>query len=226
MSRQAIKATIDANIRQNGNQEITGNVLNSVLNAMNNEYGAVTDGFNLFPNGDLEVTAPTFLLGATEVNFDGTALTDIQDGETYAEFKERVAEMRILSVDVEANVVDYGASLDELAKKYTMINVTWIDDETQERRMIATILPSTDVEQGWLYEYCEGWRLCKTSGIVMRNDLTFGEVISYFDGNSSRLVTRTLTGDPRNLTTTDKTNLVSAINELRTNIISSINGSY
>lgn len=29
-----IKATIDANIRQNGNQEITGQVLNDVLNGM------------------------------------------------------------------------------------------------------------------------------------------------------------------------------------------------
>lgn len=215
MSKQSIKATIDANIKQNGNQEITGNILNSVLNAMNNEYGKVTDNFNIYPDKTLEVIAPSFALGATEVYFDGDAFSDIQDGETYADFKKRVAEMRILSVDVEENIVDYGSSLDDLAKKYTMINVTWIDDETQERRMIATILPSTDVEQGWLYEYCEGWRLCKTSGIVITDDMTFGEVISYFDGNSSRLVTKTLTGDPRNLTTTDKSNLVSAINEVK-----------
>ena len=30
----SLKATIDANIKQNGNQEITGQILNSVLNAM------------------------------------------------------------------------------------------------------------------------------------------------------------------------------------------------
>lgn len=214
MSKQSIKATIDANIKQNGNQEITGNILNSVLNAMNNEYGKVTDNFNIYPDKTLEVIAPSFALGATEVYFDGDTFSDIQDGETYADFKKRVAEMRILSVDVEEMVKDYGTTLDDLAKKYTMINVTWIEDETQERRMIATILPSTDTEQGWLYEYCEGWRLCKTSGIVMRNDLTFGEVISYFDGHSERLVTRTLTGKLGDLTTTDKADLVSAINEV------------
>lgn len=224
MSRQAIKATIDANIRQNGNQEITGNILNSVLNAMNNEYGVVTDKFNIYPDETLEVTAPSFALGSTEVRIDGDAFTDIQDGETYAEFKERVAEQRILSVDSESRILDYCESLDDMAQKYTMINVTWVDEG--KRRMIATILPSTDVEQGWLYEYCEGWRLCKTSGYDYTANPLFIDLISWFDGNSSRLVTKTLTGDPRNLTTTDKTNLVSAINELRTNIISSINGSY
>lgn len=36
----SLKRTIDANIKQNGNQEITGQVLNSVLNAMVNTLGA------------------------------------------------------------------------------------------------------------------------------------------------------------------------------------------
>lgn len=36
----SLKRTIDANIRQNGNQEITGQILNSVLNAMVNTLGA------------------------------------------------------------------------------------------------------------------------------------------------------------------------------------------
>ena len=35
----SLKATIDANIKQNGNQEITGQILNSVLNAMVNTLG-------------------------------------------------------------------------------------------------------------------------------------------------------------------------------------------
>ena len=37
---ESLKATINANIRTNGNQEITGSVLNSVLNAMVNTLGA------------------------------------------------------------------------------------------------------------------------------------------------------------------------------------------
>ena len=36
----SLKATIDANIKQNGNQEITGQILNSVLNQMVNILGA------------------------------------------------------------------------------------------------------------------------------------------------------------------------------------------
>ena len=36
----SLKRTIDANIKQNGNQEITGQVLNSVLNTMVNTLGA------------------------------------------------------------------------------------------------------------------------------------------------------------------------------------------
>lgn len=36
----SLKATIDANIKQNGNQEITGQILNSVLNQMVNTLGA------------------------------------------------------------------------------------------------------------------------------------------------------------------------------------------
>ena len=36
----SLKRTIDANIRQNGNQEITGQILNSVLNSMVNTLGA------------------------------------------------------------------------------------------------------------------------------------------------------------------------------------------
>ena len=36
----SLKTTIDANIKQNGNQEITGQILNSVLNAMVNTLGA------------------------------------------------------------------------------------------------------------------------------------------------------------------------------------------
>lgn len=35
----SLKATINANVKQNGNQEITGNILNSVLNAMVNTLG-------------------------------------------------------------------------------------------------------------------------------------------------------------------------------------------
>ena len=35
----SLKATIDANIKQNGNQEITGPILNSVLNQMVNILG-------------------------------------------------------------------------------------------------------------------------------------------------------------------------------------------
>ncbi len=36
----SLKATINANIKTNGNQEITGNILNSVLNAIVNTLGA------------------------------------------------------------------------------------------------------------------------------------------------------------------------------------------
>ena len=36
----SLKATINANVKTNGNQEITGSVLNSVLNAMVNTLGA------------------------------------------------------------------------------------------------------------------------------------------------------------------------------------------
>ena len=36
----SLKATINANIKTNGNQEITGSVLNSVLNAMVTTIGA------------------------------------------------------------------------------------------------------------------------------------------------------------------------------------------
>ena len=35
----SLKATIDANVKQNGVQAITGNILNSVLNAMVNTLG-------------------------------------------------------------------------------------------------------------------------------------------------------------------------------------------
>lgn len=39
MSQQSIKQTIDLNVYQNGQQRITGNVMNSVLNAMvDDEY--------------------------------------------------------------------------------------------------------------------------------------------------------------------------------------------
>ena len=36
----SLKATIDANIKQNNNQAITGNVLNAVLNDMVNSLGS------------------------------------------------------------------------------------------------------------------------------------------------------------------------------------------
>ena len=37
----SLKATINANVKTNGNQEITGAVMNSVLNAMVDSLGAV-----------------------------------------------------------------------------------------------------------------------------------------------------------------------------------------
>lgn len=43
MSKATTKATIDANIKQNGVQSITGPVLNTVLNAMVDDYGAQED---------------------------------------------------------------------------------------------------------------------------------------------------------------------------------------
>lgn len=43
MSKTNTKATINANIKQNGNQEITGQILNSVLNAMVDDYGTQED---------------------------------------------------------------------------------------------------------------------------------------------------------------------------------------
>lgn len=43
MSKTTTKATIDANIKQNGTQAITGPILNTVLNAMVDDYGAQDD---------------------------------------------------------------------------------------------------------------------------------------------------------------------------------------
>lgn len=43
MSKSNTKAIIDANIKQNGNQEITGASLNAVLNSMVNDYGTQDD---------------------------------------------------------------------------------------------------------------------------------------------------------------------------------------
>lgn len=42
MSRENVKALIDATIKTNGNQEITGAVLNEVLTAILNESGGAS----------------------------------------------------------------------------------------------------------------------------------------------------------------------------------------
>lgn len=43
MSKSSTRATIDANIKQNGQQQITGQILNSVLNTMVTDYAEQED---------------------------------------------------------------------------------------------------------------------------------------------------------------------------------------
>ena len=99
MSKVNTRATINANIKQNGNQEITGQVLNVTLNAMVTDYAeqAALDGlkekvdalalgafYGYFPDSDslpTDVTTPGYAYVGSDNpykiwNFNGESWSD------------------------------------------------------------------------------------------------------------------------------------------------------
>lgn len=145
----------------------------------------------------------------------GDAYTKAESDERFANketTEKALKDIRVLSVDENEKISKYASSLIEISELYTLVNITGRNNNRTE--MLATILPSTDTDTGWLYEYLEGWRMCKVSNFVFTDNSTFASLCAYLDGNSAKLVTKTLTGDPANLTTENKTNLVESINEV------------
>ena len=119
----SLKATINANIKQNGNQEITGNILNSVLNAMVNTLGAGyqyagvatpssnpgTPDTNVFY---IAATAGTYSnMGGLVVadgelcilKYNGTWTKDVTGGATYSDFS--ALRSNVISLDSQINGV-------------------------------------------------------------------------------------------------------------------------
>lgn len=121
----SLKATINANVKTNGNQEITGSVLNSVLNAMVNTLGAGyqyagvatpssnpgTPDTNVFY---IAATAGTYTnMGGLVVSdgevailkYNGTWTKDVTGVATLSELRDSINELRgkVSELDVELN---------------------------------------------------------------------------------------------------------------------------
>ena len=79
MSKINTRATINANIKQNGNQEITGQVLNSVLNTMVDDYAEQEKVTEL--GQELEVSDQKLeVFGGVEIDFDVEGYIDKDTG--------------------------------------------------------------------------------------------------------------------------------------------------
>ena len=135
----SLKATINANIKTNGNQEITGSVLNSVLNAMVNSLGAgylylgVADPSTSPGSPDTKV----FYVASSPGTYTSFGGVELGDGE-----------VAILKWDTTWSKDDLGiASQDEIARIDKFLNVvlgkfvpTWFDVATS----MSDTIPKAD----------------------------------------------------------------------------------
>ena len=118
-----------------------------------------------------------------------------------------------LNVGYTDKIKDTATTMRELSERVSIINV--LDGDI----IAGCILPSSQTGTiGWLYEFEEGWMLTKDISGYVIGEHTWEDLLWYLDANSSKIMTyeRMLetTGDKSQLTTTDKSNLVNAINEV------------
>lgn len=119
-----------------------------------------------------------------------------------------------LNVGFTDKIKDTATTLEDLSNKVSIINV--IDGD----RIAGCILPSSQTGQiGWLYEFEEGWMLTKDVSSYEVGEHTWEDLLWYLDANSGKIVNAIrlalITGDLSTLTTTDKSTLVAAINEVK-----------
>lgn len=144
------------------------------------------------------------------------AIAELPDGQAVsvkvAEHTVALSKLHILTVDELDTLGNYCTSLADLSEKYSLINLTWTGESGTV--VCASILPSTDSEHGWLYEFQEGWRVCKMNAYEFYPENDFLDLASYMDGHSSRLATKEEIGERANLITEAKSNIVAAVNEV------------
>ena len=144
------------------------------------------------------------------------AIAELPDGQAVsvkvAEHTVALSKLHILTVDEMDTLGNYCTSLADLSEKYSLINLTFTDESGTV--VCASILPSTDSEHGWLYEFQEGWRVCKMNEYEFYPENDFLDLASYMDGHSTRIATKAETGEPSDLTTEDKSNIVAGVNEV------------
>lgn len=144
------------------------------------------------------------------------AIAELPDGQAVsvkvAEHTVALSKLHILTVDEMDTLGNYCTSLADLSEKYSLINLTWTGESGTV--VCASILPSTDSEHGWLYEFQEGWRVCKMNEYEFYPENDFLDLASYMDGHSTRIATKAETGEPSDLTTEDKSSIVAAVNEV------------
>ena len=159
-------------------------------------------------NGKQDIDKMQSVISASAVNYPSSkAVMD------YAASKAQVTRIA-LNVGFADKIKDTATTLEDLSNKVSIINV--IDGD----RIAGCILPSSQTGQiGWLYEFEEGWMLTKDVSSYEVGEHTWEDLLWYLDANSSKIMTyeRMLetTGDKSQLTTTDKSNLVNAINEVK-----------
>lgn len=144
------------------------------------------------------------------------AIAELPDGQAVsvkvAEHTVALSKLHILTVDELDTLGNYCTSLADLSEKYSLINLTYTDESGTV--VCASILPSTDSEHGWLYEFQEGWRVCKMNEYEFYPENDFLDLASYMDGHSTRIATKAETGEPSDLTTDDKSSIVAGVNEV------------
>ena len=125
---KSLKTTINANVKRNGNQEITGQILNSVLNAMVNTLGTgysfagvatpstnpgtpdakvfyIANGKGTYANfGGLEVTEDEVIVLKYDTAWHKIA-TGIASQEKLTELESKVAQVTGISDNIELNSI-------------------------------------------------------------------------------------------------------------------------
>ena len=199
MSKTNTKATINANIKPNGVQAITGQILNSVLNQMVDDYGTQED-----------MTAVQTAIPTLATKTELTALVnDVKRIGMNVNYKDAI---RLTA-----------ASFDSLSMKTSIINVLDTD-----KTLLACILPSTMTDSGWLYEYEEGWRLCKVNGFTLTNTSTWEDLLDWMDldGNSTKIAGETAINDIKAALTAQDAKLTELESEVFGVAYTAINGEY
>lgn len=206
MSKQTIKATIDAQIKQNGQKAITGQVMNSVLKQMVDGLGAEDEVVH--KEGDEYISGQKYFNGLvvsseqTSISFSAESPFQERADQLVLEGEEGDAnikvqrdpmedmelatrhyvDMGVLRVDQSTKIKAKFASLLEMSRKVSVL--TALDEGNNQ----CTIIPVPGSLNGWLFTGDGGWRKAQSlAGFTLGDNTWWSELTGWMNNHSTPL---------------------------------------